>query len=225
MDSTHTDLLSPIALVNDVVDRLLTLMLTPYSDVSHYSVGVTQEFVKTTVSHTGTSRRYQRLHHEDLQLNISREKIFSAGYTVFTFIDNAHYTTVIGNNIEKVTYYLDSINTKPTEKPWEIDMVIQLFRDEADLQNKPTDIHTWPVQYPTAGMHPQVAYLPKGVHPDLRIHIDCGLYAALMTVSVLSHQPLSVLLPAQVHRFRVMAAYILWGKKTDFNITTCVRQN
>ena len=66
-------LLSPIALVNDAVDLVLTIMLTPYSDVSHYSVGVTQEFLKTIVSHIGTSRRYQRLHHEDLQLNIFRE--------------------------------------------------------------------------------------------------------------------------------------------------------
>jgi len=60
------DLLSPTALVNDVVDLLLTLMLTPYSDVSHYAVGVIQEFVKTTVSSIGTVRRHQRLHHEDL---------------------------------------------------------------------------------------------------------------------------------------------------------------
>ena len=104
-------------------------------------------------------------------------------------------------------------------------MVIQLYRDKADLQNKPTDIYYWPVQYPTAGMHPQVAYIPAGVHPDLSTHIDCVINAALMTVSVLSHQPLSVLLPALVHRFRVMVAYILWEKKTAFNITTCVRQN
>ena len=74
-------------------------------------------------------------------------------------------------------------------------------------------------------MHLQVAYLPAGVHPDLITQIDCGLYAALMTVLVQSHQPLSVVLPAQVHRFRVMAAFILCEKNTDFNITTCVRQN
>ena len=104
-------------------------------------------------------------------------------------------------------------------------MVIQLYRDEVDQQNKTTDIHNWPIQYPTAGMHPQVAYLPAGTHPDLSTQIDCGLFAVLMTVLLLSHQPLSVLLPAQVHRFRAMAAYILCEKLTEFNITTCDRQN
>jgi len=92
-------------------------------------------------------------------------------------------------------------------------MVIQLYMDEADQQNKTTDIRAWPVQYLTAGMHPQVAYLPAGVHPDLRTCTDCGPYAALMTVLVLSHQPPSVRLPAQVHRFRAMAAYIICEKR------------
>jgi len=91
-------------------------------------------------------------------------------------------------------------------------MVIQLYRNEADQQNKTTDIHTWPIQYPAAGMHPQVTYPPAGAHPDRSTHIDCGLYAALMNVLLLSHQPLSALLPAQVHRFRAMAAYILCKK-------------
>ena len=212
------DLLSPTALVNDVVDILITLMLTPYNDVTYFSVGVTQEFVRTTNTTTGSVRLFRRLHHESSQLNSSREKLLQSGRIVFTFLDSEHYTTVIVNNTEKCIYYMDSIRTRPSKKPWEIDMVINLILDEAAQRDIHSDINCWPIHYPTSGMIPQVAYCPDDVHHDLSRHIDCGLYAALMTTMVLSHQPLSALLPAQVHKFRTTAALILWTNAMNFDV-------
>ena len=69
------DLLSPTALVNDVVDILITLMLTPYTDVTYFSVGVPQEFVRTTTTATGSVRQFHILYQENAQLNMSREKL------------------------------------------------------------------------------------------------------------------------------------------------------
>ena len=69
------DLLSPTSLVDDVVDILVTLMLMPYTDVTYFSVGVTQEFAIMTTTATGAVCQFHRLHHEDAQLNMSREKL------------------------------------------------------------------------------------------------------------------------------------------------------
>ena len=76
------DLLSPTALVNDVVDILITLMLIPYKDVTYFSVGVTQEFVRTTNTTTGSVRLFRRLHHESSQLHLSRDKLLQSGRIV-----------------------------------------------------------------------------------------------------------------------------------------------
>ena len=84
---------------------------------------------------------------------------------------------------------MNSINTRPLSHPWQIDMVIALYKDEADQLGITTDIHLWPIRYPTAGMVPQARYLPAGAHPNCTFHIDCGLHATMMTVLVMNHQP------------------------------------
>ena len=73
-------------------------------------------------------------------------------------------------------------------------MITKLVQDEAIQRDIHSYIHCWPIHYPTAGIIPQLAYCQDNVHHDSR-HIDCGLYAALVTTMVLSHQPLSALLP------------------------------
>ena len=88
-------------------------------------------------------------------------------------------------------------------------MITKLVQDEASQLGTHRDIHGWPIHDLTEGMVPQVAYRPDNVHQDLSIHIDCVVYAALMTTMVLSHQPLSALVPAQVHQFRTTAALII----------------
>ena len=62
---------------------------------------------------------------------------------VFTFIDGGHYSTVVADTRRKIIHHLDSIHTKPPNKPWEIEMVIKLFENEALKQNVTTDIASW----------------------------------------------------------------------------------
>jgi len=144
---------------NDVVDILLSLMLTPYGHVTHFSVGDTQDFVHTVVTSHGTSREFRQLHHEDQTLNTAKAQLLQPGSIVFTFLDSSHYTTVIVNNREKCINYMDSINTRPRKRPWEVNMITELYKDEASQLGRDIDIHLWPVHYPTVGMVPQIAYV------------------------------------------------------------------
>ena len=102
-------------------------------------------------------------------------------------------------------------------------MIAELYKDQAAQLGRDIDIHLWPVQYPTVGMVLQIAYVQPGEHPDTATHIDCGIYAVLMSVLVLNHQPLSVLLPAQVHKFRLSATHIISNQISDFNVVPHIR--
>ena len=104
------NLLQPANLINDVVDILLTLMLTPYEDVTHFTVGSTHDFVQTMVTSGGTTRQYRRLHHENQLMNNARTQLFQPRRIVFTFLGSSHYTTFIVNNREKCINYLASIH-------------------------------------------------------------------------------------------------------------------
>jgi len=85
------DLLQPAALINDAVEILLTLMLTPYNDVTHFSVGATQEFVRTVITSDGTTRQYHRLYREYKKLNKARTQLFQSGRIVL-HSSTAHIT-------------------------------------------------------------------------------------------------------------------------------------
>ena len=104
-------------------------------------------------------------------------------------------------------------------------MVIKLFENEAREQKVTTDIVSWTIEFSAENMTPQRPYLAYGHHPNTAIHIDCGIYAALMPLLLIKGYTLSALHPAQAHRFRVTAAHIIWTQQLDFSVESHIQQS
>ena len=79
-------------------------------------------------------------------------------------------------------------------------MIVALYEDEASIQDRITEISTWPIHYPAASLTPQAAYL---------------------SIILINNRPLSVLQPEQVYKFRITAAHILWTKQSEVSPVTC----
>ena len=62
--------------------------------------------------------------------------LFNLPKAVFLFGTDNHYTVVLTDRDKQRISFADSLMTKPSNTPWQVNMVLALFQDEADRQEK-----------------------------------------------------------------------------------------
>ena len=185
-----------------IVNVLFQAGLDSISDVVFFPAEVTHEFT------TGIHHRYQQLNDSDVLQSI-RHSLFNVPRAVFLFGSGRHYTVVFTDRNKKQILFADSIMTQPTDTPWQVHMIRELFQDEAVRQGIVHSTDDWTVHYPTTKMAKQQTYRSQHQHPSAAQHIDCGLYALLSTLLLVSDYPLDILTPSSVHAVRPHLAHFL----------------
>ena len=78
--------------------------------------------------------------------------------TVLLFASNNHYTAVTVELRARSMAYFDGLNPNPTQCPWEILLVKQLYEDEARRQGLQAQYDEWTILYPARHMQRQQPY-------------------------------------------------------------------
>ena len=191
----------------------MELALQPLNEINFFPSEATLEFS------TADRHVYQRLSDITNQWTSLRRELYTKT-TVFLFVNNKHYTTVISKPDCMTLLHFDSLNPSPTTEPWEINVVKALFQDEAVRQQKEFATN-WKVAYPAIHMTKQIPYSDHSGHSQ---HIDCGMYAVLMSTLYLLDKSLHILTPPSVHKFRLYAAHRILHAQT-IDIAALIFQN
>lgn len=121
------DLLVLKSLIYAALDIFLGVLLAQYPEVSHFSVEATHQFVRCAVD---PNTNHVSSFSNDLTTMIPRKR-FRLGHTVCSFYYDGYYSTVVVDTHERIVYHLDSIYTELPARPWDIEMVVAFYNDEA----------------------------------------------------------------------------------------------
>ena len=190
----------PVPLQMSIVNAIMVAALLSIHDVNYVPIEATSELT------TGDRHIYSRLIDCNYHWKDARHAMFTKK-TVLLFASNSHYTSTAVQLLLRTFAYFDGLNTDPKACPWEFLMVQQLYTDEALRQGLQPHQDDWAILYPTQWMQRQQPYIDDSIPQAQPQHIDCGLYAILMTMLYRLNIPLSLLTPMQVHRFRQYTAY------------------
>ena len=159
---THADfldLLCPNALDQALISHLFRIGLhSQITDVAFVPPPITQH-----ISSYGKGP-YRPIDGNDDTVTLLRQSLFSKPTAVFLFGHGEHFTTVITNRKSQSITYIDSITTRPTQVPREVDLVRTFINDEAARQSLHTNIDKWPIRY--AASHMERQKMHRHTHED-----------------------------------------------------------